>query len=168
MLRRQPALSCRQLRGLDSKRAIRRAALKPPIRRIPLVLATLVALRALVPVGYMLSLPSGGSFDLALHLCPTQNPTIDLTQLLAIGGSGTMHHGHAGDVSVGAGSDTAIAVSPDCDAWLGSAALAVATHPPTLELARKPVLPLDDINDARARVTRSYSTLPRAPPDLLA
>lgn len=140
--------------------------MKSPIRRIPLVLATLVALRALVPVGYMLSLPSGGSFDLVLHLCPTQNPTIDLTQLLAIGGSGTMHHGHAGDA--GAGSDTAIAVSPDCDAWLGSAALAVATHPSTLEIDRKPVLPLDDINDARARVWRSYSTVPRAPPGLLA
>ena len=166
---RIPAMrGCQQIRRCFDVNEKAADALSKPIRRFPVLIATLVALRALVPVGYMLSLPADASFELALHLCPTQNPTLDLGHLSASDGTGISHHEHSGDSGDNADTDITVAVSPDCNAWLGSAAIAVATLPATLVVDHEPVLPPNDYYVVRARITRAYASLPRAPPGVLA
>ena len=56
-------------------------ALKDIFRRYSLLLVTVLAVRALIPVGYMLSFPADGQAGFALHLCPGQNPHLDLNAL---------------------------------------------------------------------------------------
>lgn len=85
------------------------------------MLTAMIALRALVPVGYMLSLPGDGSIDWALHLCPAQNRSLDLGTLQA--GVPGEHREHKGNA---AGDRSHLTVSSDCTAWLDSATPAFA------------------------------------------
>ena len=90
-----------------------------------MVLAAMIALRALVPVGYMLSLPGDGSADWALHLCPVQNRSLDVSafQTAARG----KHHDHASKHAAPATADRShLTVSGDCAMWLDSATPALA------------------------------------------
>lgn len=99
--------------------------------KISLLLAVVVALRALVPIGYMLHAPAtdgGLGAKLALTFCPTQNPHLALDQLASIGEGGATHsHGpeHSGEPSHDTGS--VIDASSDCAAWLSSLSIQVST-----------------------------------------
>lgn len=149
-MKQQPSLrSLRsRYRGVEPSSAKASPGLGYSARSWPVVLAVMLALRALVPIGYMLSLPGDGSIDWALHLCPVQNRSLDVStfQSLVPGD----HHGHSGASDPGAAGDrTHLAVSGDCTVWLDSA---------TPALAASLALP------ARDNVT----TAPFVDPDLLA
>lgn len=138
-------------------------------RQLPLLLATLVALRALVPIGYMLSLPFSGISDWALHLCPTQNPTLDLALFDSLQRHNSSPHQHGVDHGAGAAdNETAVSLSADCNAWLASAALAFTTVAPgllaQLALAVPPAGPGSDLPNH----TRHRTAQVRAPPTLSA
>lgn len=135
-------------------------------RRTAVLALTLLALRALVPVGYMLALPASSlAAAPALSFCPTQNPALDLSLIAGVSDSThAHHHGHTdpgdgqGEVFVDAGST--------CPAWLGSAAAvihgfgpAAATAPPS-GVARAPAA-ADCITPAGSRRPPT-----RAPPVL--
>lgn len=86
--------------------------------RLIALLALLFALRAAVPVGYMLSLSEPGAPP-GLVFCPAQNPTLELALLGGEDGSHTDHH-HGHD----AGDELAtVEVSGDCGLWAGSLGL---------------------------------------------
>lgn len=88
----------------------------------------MLALRGLVPAGYMLSLPGDGSLDWALHLCPLQNRSLDVNALRAE--VSAAHHGHAaGDPAPATADRTHVSVTGECAAWLDSAAPALAASP---------------------------------------
>lgn len=129
----------------------------------PVVVATLVALRALVPVGYMLSLPGDGSFDWALHLCPVQNRSLDVSLFQSHAVSEL--HDHARDSNTdGTGARTRLAVSGECTAWLDSATPVLAaslTVPGRVEPAAITFVDPDGLVAGRLR---RQSAQPRAPP----
>ncbi len=132
--------------------------------RLALLLATLFALRALVPIGYMLQLPAGGlAGGPALVLCPVQNPELDLS-LLAGAGDPHAHHHHGSDNPAAAAT---IEVDRNCDAWAGSAGAPVAHAVPPLQVG-----PPRTPSVAPPRVALPVSTArsaaqPRAPPRFL-
>jgi len=120
----KPQPSLRRMRSRyrhsDPSRATASSGAGYGARSWPIVLAAMLALRALVPVGYMLSLPGDGSIDWALDLCPVQNRSLDVSAFHARAPSN--HHGHAGASDPGAaGERTHLAVSGDCTVWLDSA-----------------------------------------------
>lgn len=150
-------------RGVGPSNAKASARLQHIARSSPVVLAAVIALRALVPVGYMLSLPGDGSLDWALHLCPVQNRSLDVAAFQSAAGG--EHHGHAGAGATGsAGERTHLTVSGECTAWLDSAtpALAASISVPDLHdpAAAAPVDP-DPLLTGRLR---RHPAQPRAPP----
>lgn len=79
------------------------------------LIATLLLLRAVVPVGYMLQLPGPHAPSLpALVLCPLQNPGLDLTRL-DTGAAGHTHHHHSAE-STDVPAAT-VEVRGDCPVW---------------------------------------------------
>ncbi|MGR8921933.1 MAG: hypothetical protein ACU85V_20145 [Gammaproteobacteria bacterium] len=99
--------------------------------RAALLVALVFALRAFVPMGYMLSLPGGNAAGIALELCPLQNAALDLSLLGRAGhpaGHGH-HHGHHGeDTGDNPGDPSLAAFSDACTAWTaGNSPAPVAT-----------------------------------------
>ena len=144
--------------GIRLSRAKTSLRLNRNARSWPVVLATVIALRAFVPVGYMLSLPGDGSLDWALHLCPVQNRSLDLAAVQAT--AAAEHHDHANSD----GDRTHLTVSGECAAWLDS-----ATPPLATSLSVAPAHSPADLSPVEhtAFVTgrlRRHATQPRAPP----
>ncbi|MGR8946713.1 MAG: hypothetical protein ACU84Q_01610 [Gammaproteobacteria bacterium] len=126
--------------------------------KFSLLLVTFIAFRALVPIGYMLSLPASGDFELALHLCPTQNPWLDLSKLNAAPGIHSAAHHHAADDNKG------VSVSSECRAWISSATFTFDVAIPVLPAHPSPVLPSPDFTvDIRDKAT-FHPRQARAPP----
>ena len=93
--------------------------------RLTLVLATLVALRALVGIGYMLQMPASADFaGVGFSLCPTQNAMLDLSALES-GTSSTAHHDHTQHGVVELDGPATVDVSSGCGAWVNSLGLAL-------------------------------------------
>jgi hypothetical protein len=95
-------------------------------RHLPLLLATLLALRALVPAGYMLEAAQSteqAAPGLVLSLCPLQNAGLDLA-VLESSGAPTSHAGHHGHGNAhgadGAEVPELRGISDGCAAWVGS------------------------------------------------
>ena len=98
-------------------------------RKISTALALLLVLRTFVPIGYMLALPSSDDpFGFSIVLCPTQNPTLDLS-LLTTGGQPHVHHHRGGQDDA----DDTISFGSGCGIWLNSVSLAFESAP--LDLA---------------------------------
>ena len=107
-----------------------RAMFRNP-RNISTALALLIALRTFVPAGYMLALPSSDDpFGFAIVLCPTQNPTLDLS-LLTSSGQPHVHHHHGEHDDV----DDTISFGSGCGIWLNSVSLAFESAPIDLAIA---------------------------------
>ena len=103
-------------------------------RNISTALALLIALRTFVPAGYMLALPSSDDpFGFAIVLCPTQNPTLDLS-LLTSSGQPHVHH-HPGEHD---DADDTINFGSGCGIWLNSVSLAFESAPIDPPIAADP------------------------------
>ncbi len=134
-----------------------------------MLLASLIALRALVPVGYILSVPTAAGGALALALCPLQNAALDLTLLSGADADDRSAHHHHHHSHHGHGpEDGAVSVSSaDCSLWLASAAPAA----PSLALPA----PADAATPAaeprcpwlRPKLVPFQLAQPRAPPTTL-
>tara|TARA_R110002096_G_scaffold61709_5_gene153314 strand:+ start:2745 stop:3248 length:504 start_codon:yes stop_codon:yes gene_type:complete len=164
-MKQQPSL-CR-MRSRYRRSATSRAKASPGpgygARSWPVVFAAMLALRALVPVGYMLSLPGDGSIDWALHLCPVQNRTLDVSALQSLAAGD--HHGHADPGDPGAaGERTRLAVSGDCTVWLDSATPALAASLALPDRTRLTTAPFADPNLPVAGRLCRHPGQARAPP----
>lgn len=139
--------------------------------RLVALLALLFALRASVPVGYMLSLPAGaGGGGAGLVFCPVQNPGLNLDQLLEIGGPAESqnhphgHHDHR-DPQHGDDDDYAVVeITGDCALWAESAGAAppLSTHNQPIALANEPAAGL--VSGRTPRQHRVLCASPRGPP----
>jgi hypothetical protein len=148
----------------------------PPMMRLrtwlPLLLAMFVAVRGLVPVGYMVEAPGAdeaGGF--ALILCPTQNAALDLSrlQLLDSAASAAVHHhrlgGHQDTDRDSTGSS--LDFSGECNNWLNNVSLALDLG---VDPAIAPTRPsrLAGMPPARPENDTAHDPLqPRAPPALI-
>ncbi len=103
-------------------------------RKLSTLLAALIALRALVPVGYMLKLPSvAAPRDFSIILCPMQNPGLDLSALTG----GVDHHAnhrshHGTSTRANDGGRDLPSFGSGCGFWVNSANLvfdAMAFYP---------------------------------------
>ncbi len=150
-------------RGVHLSRAKASLGLHRLARSWPVVLATVLALRALVPVGYMVSLPGDGSFDWALHLCPVQNRSLDVSLFQSPAASGP--HDHASDHEThGNGERTHLAVSGECTAWLDSATPALAASLTVPDRYEPAVITFANPERLAAASLRRHPGQPRAPP----
>ena len=136
---------------------------------LPLLLATVLVLRALVPVGYMVQLANAGdSFDFALVLCPDQNPELDLLQRAATDMPAQPHHHLHPTTTFNEHDERTLSVSGDCALWVQSSFnLAWLNGTSQLEF-RAPPLPTTIPLPIRhtATLLRSQAQ-PRAPPYLV-
>ena len=90
--------------------------------RYSLLLIAVLFARALIPVGYMLTLPDGEQSEFALHLCPSQNRGVDLSLFADAGGTHSHHHGGTESAESNAsGNNEVLAVSAECRSWVNSA-----------------------------------------------
>ena len=138
-------------------------------RTVSGALALLLALRTFVPAGYMLALPSSEDpFGFSIILCPTQNPTLDLSRL-DNGGQQVDHHHNSHDApsqTAHHDSDDAISFGTGCGIWLNSVSVAFESPPdhPVITVRPKRFTLAGDTRFIRPP-PRGHS-LSRAPPTL--
>ncbi|MEE2983858.1 MAG: hypothetical protein VX929_11245 [Pseudomonadota bacterium] len=98
---------------------------------LSIALTLLLALRAVVPIGYMLQLPSANDpFGISIMLCPTQNPGLDLSVLTdgpdQHANHHRHHHLHGHDGAINTTEDAATDLRGfGCGPWLNGATAAV-------------------------------------------
>ena len=142
----------------------RRRADRRSVAQLSVLLALLLAARALVPVGYMLGVSSAGGLDLSL--CPLQNPGLDLSRLAPALLHATDHeHGvHAGAQGGMATESSMVASAADCGAWVSSLSVAGfapdASYPARTPAAGLPPAAFLDLSSP----SRYGGSSPRAPP----
>ena len=103
-------------------------------RLLPWLVAALFAARAIVPVGYMLSMPAHDSSGFALDFCPLQNAGLDFDRLARADGAAVLHHqhgeAHAGVDTGSASPERSVSLSStNCADWLSSAVTVVGGDP---------------------------------------
>lgn len=134
-------------------------------------LAVLLALRAFVPVGYMLALPGGGAPG-GLALCPLQNPGLDLAALgTALHEPAHHHHGAPGQPLDPAGAQLpgeqslpAYGAAGDCALWVASSGPA-PVHSAAARPGDAPAAPaLPAVHTAARLPAPRGHALTRAPP----
>lgn len=137
---------------------------------LALTLALLLALRAFVPVGYMIALPAGDGGRAALVLCPTQNRGLDLGVLESRAGIASHdHHAHhhpdpRSDSGTG---PVAIEIGSECSAWLASAAAAPGAAPDGVAFPQRPAATPPSREAPRTDAAPRGHTRTRAPPTVV-